>query len=87
MSEANETTAALQAELDRLKAENARLKSRVTGKLVIKRSEKGAVSVYGMGRWPVTLYASQWEALFAAIPTIQQFIETHRDTLAAKGDG
>ena len=46
----------LKAELERLRAENAQLKSKGTGGLSLKVSEKGAVSLYGMGRFPVTLY-------------------------------
>ena len=50
----------LKAELERLRAENAQLKSKGTGGLSLKVSEKGAVSLYGMGRFPVTLYKEQW---------------------------
>jgi hypothetical protein len=45
----------LKAELERLRAENARLKNTSAGGLSVKVSEKGAVSLYGMGRFPVTL--------------------------------
>jgi hypothetical protein len=50
----------MQAELERLRAENAQLKSKDKGGLSLKVSEKGGVSLYGMGRFPVTLYKEQW---------------------------
>jgi len=49
----------LKAELERLKAENDALKKRRSSAVSIKVSEKGAVSVYGLGRFPVTLYQEQ----------------------------
>lgn len=52
--------------------------------LTCKVSEKGALSVYGLGRFPVTLYAGQWERLFAAAPQLQAFIKTNRALLATK---
>jgi len=51
-----------------------------------KVSEKGAVSVYGLGRFPVTLYGEQWKRLFSASDDIQQFIEQNRDRLKKKSD-
>ena len=50
----------LKAELERLKAENEALKKRRSNSVLMKVSEKGAVSVYGLGRFPVTLYQEQW---------------------------
>lgn len=50
----------------------------------IKVSPKGGVSVYGMGRFPVTLYMSQWEALFTRQDEIKQFIVDHASELASK---
>ena len=50
---------ALRAELERLRAENAALKNRATKGVILKVSEKGGVSVYGLGRFPVTLYKEQ----------------------------
>ena len=52
----------------------------------IKVSEKGAVSVYGLGRFPVTLYADQWRMLLAQSETIEQFLLDHQDQLAHKGE-
>lgn len=57
-------------------------------KLSCKVSEKGAVSVYGLGRWPVTLYRSQWEALLGFVKTgaIERFIEANSAQLSVKGE-
>ena len=55
----------MQAELERLRAENESLKKPARGQLALKVSEKGAVSVYGLGRFPVTLYQEQWSKLLA----------------------
>jgi hypothetical protein len=53
-------------------------------RLTLKVSEKGALSLYGMGQWPVTLYRSQWERLIAAVPEIEAFIASHAAVLAVK---
>jgi hypothetical protein len=50
----------------------------------IKVSAKGGVSAYGLGRFPVTLYASQWVALNDRMPEVMAFIEANRDKLATK---
>ncbi len=52
--------AELQAELERLRAENTTLKARGSKDVSMKVSEKGAISIYGLGRFPVTLYQEQW---------------------------
>ena len=57
---------------------------RAQGKLTIKVSAKGAISIYGFGQWPVTLYRSQMERLIDAVPQIKAFIETNADQLATK---
>ncbi len=75
----------LQAELDRLRAENERLKKSSRGnKLAMKVSEKGALSVYGMGRFPVTLYKEQWLKLLAMADEIKAFIEANNESLKSK---
>ena len=56
----------MKAELERLRAENAKLKTKDKGGITLKVSEKGAVSLYGMGRFPVTLYKEQWLRLLAS---------------------
>jgi hypothetical protein len=74
----------LQAELQRLRAENEALKKSGRGKLAMKVSEKGALSVYGMGRFPVTLYKEQWLKLLSMGEEIKAFIEANQDTLKSK---
>ena len=74
----------LQAELERLRAENERLKKSGSSKLAMKVSEKGALSVYGMGRFPVTLYKEQWLRLLAMSEDIKAFIQTHDSSLKSK---
>ena len=74
----------LQAELERLRAENERLKKGNQGRLTMKVSEKGALSVYGMGRFPVTLYKEQWLRLLAMADEIKAFIEANAASLKSK---
>lgn len=79
------TQAEMLAELNRLKAENAALKAKPAQKLTLKVGEKGALSVYGMGRFPVTLYKSQWLKLIEAIDSIKAFIVANDAILKDKG--
>ena len=74
----------VQAELARLRAENESLKQKRSGIISMKVSEKGAVSVYGLGRFPVTLYQEQWGKLLAAADDIKAFIEENRSQLKVK---
>ena len=74
----------LKAELERLRAENEALKKPTRGAISLRVSEKGAVSVYGMGRFPVTLYKEQWEKLLAAGEQIQAFIKDNDHLLKKK---
>ena len=53
-------------------------------KATLKVSSKGGVSLYGLGRFPVTLYKSQWETLFKSVPEIQSFIKKNESSLASK---
>jgi hypothetical protein len=71
-------------ELERLRAENAALKSRSQKGLSMKVSEKGAVSVYGLGRFPVTLYKEQWTKLLDMAEDIRSFIKENETQLKAK---
>jgi len=73
-----------QAEIERLRAENERLKRTRDARLTMKVSEKGALSVYGMGRFPVTLYKEQWLRLLAMAEDIKAFIEANNDNLKSK---
>jgi hypothetical protein len=75
----------LQAEIERLRAENASLKKpAVRGQMSLKVSEKGALSVYGLGRFPVTLYREQWEKLLGMSEEIRRFIQENDQTLKKK---
>jgi hypothetical protein len=74
----------LKAELERLKAENAALKARGAKGVSMKVSEKGAVSVYGLGRFPVTLYQEQWRKLLDMADDIRAFIQENEARLKKK---
>lgn len=81
------------AELAALKAENAALKqakadAALNRKLTCKVSAKGAVSVYGLGRFPVTLYKEQWNALLKAetVASLVKFLKDNDGALKTKGD-
>ena len=73
------------AELERLRAENERLKRTQSRGITLKVSEKGGVSVYGMGRFPVTLYKEQWIKLLDMADEIRAFIRDHESELKVKG--
>lgn len=77
---------ALKAEIERLKAENENLKKKTPGKVGVsmKVSEKGGLSVYGLGRFPVTLYKEQWEKLMSMSEDIKTFIAENEDKLKKK---
>jgi len=74
----------LKAELEQLRAENTALKNRKVPAVAIKVSEKGGVSVYGLGRFPVTLYKEQWTKLLGMADDIRQFIKENDSKLKAK---
>jgi len=74
----------LKAELEKLKAENAALKARGSKGVSMKVSEKGAVSVYGLGRFPVTLYQEQWTKLLDLADDIRAFIRENEGRLKKK---
>ncbi len=74
----------LRAELEKLKAENEALKSRGAKGISMKVSEKGAVSIYGMGRFPVTLYQEQWTKLLDMADDIRAFIKDNEAKLKKK---
>jgi hypothetical protein len=73
-----------QTELERLRAENERLKKAQTRGVTLKVSEKGALSVYGMGRFPVTLYKEQWTKLLDMADDIRGFIRDNDAALKTK---
>jgi len=74
----------VQAELARLRAENAALKNRTQRGVSLKVSEKGGVSVYGLGRFPVTLYKEQWTKLLDMGDEIRAFIRENDAKLKTK---
>ncbi len=76
----------MREELERLKAENELLKSKSSrsGQLWLKISEKGALSLYGLGRFPVTLYMEQWERVLNFSDDIRKFIQEHRHEFKTK---
>ena len=75
----------LKAEIERLRAENEALKKTPSrGTLSMKVSEKGALSIYGMGRFPVTLYKEQWVKLLGITEEIKQFIKDNESRLKSK---
>jgi hypothetical protein len=74
----------IRTELERLRAENAALKARTTRGTSIRVSEKGGVSVYGLGRFPVTLYKEQWQKLLDMADELRSFIKEHDAELKAK---
>ena len=74
----------LKSEIERLKAENEALKSPARGQISLKVSEKGGVSVYGLGRFPVTLYKEQWAKLLEMADEIRGFIRDNESSLKAK---
>lgn len=76
----------MKAELERLRSENEALKSKKSGQgtLSMKVSEKGALSVYGMGRFPVTLYKEQWLKLLGIAEELKKFITDNDSRLKTK---
>jgi hypothetical protein len=72
-------------ELNRLRAENERLKAIAAAGLTFKISDKGCLSVYGLGgRYPQSMYKSQWNALLNAADALKAFIATHEAEMDAK---
>jgi hypothetical protein len=76
----------MKTELERLRAENERLKTKSNRATSLKVSEKGGVSVYGLGRFPVTLYKEQWAKLLDMADEIRAFIKENEAKLKTKGD-
>jgi hypothetical protein len=74
----------MKAELDRLRDENERLKARQGRAVTLKVSEKGGLSVYGLGRFPVTLYKEQWTKLLEMADDIKAFLKENDALLKSK---
>jgi hypothetical protein len=74
----------MQAELERLRKENESLKKSAVKGVSLKVSEKGGLSVYGLGRFPVTLYKEQWTKLLGLSDEIRAFLREHDSELKSK---
>ena len=81
-----ENADAMKAELEKLRAENNALKKTSAKGLSLKVSEKGGLSVYGLGRFPVTLYKEQWTKLLDMADDIRAFMKENEGKLKAKGE-
>jgi hypothetical protein len=77
----------MKEELERLRAENERLKKRSSRGVTMKVSEKGGLSVYGLGRFPVTLYKEQWIRLLDMADDIRSFMRENDGALKSKDSG
>jgi hypothetical protein len=75
----------MRAELERLRSENAALKKSSSKGVSMKVSEKGGLSVYGLGRFPITLYKEQWTKLLDLSEEIRAFMKAHDSELKTKG--
>lgn len=85
MADSNMSMEEMMAEMARLKMENANLKKKTGGgALKMKVSQKGAVSVYGLNKLPVTLYAEQWAKIFSETDNIKKFIADNAEFLQHK---
>jgi hypothetical protein len=85
----NTTNDAAQQELERLRKENEELQQKLadrggTGALSLKVSGKGAISAYGLGRFPTTLYIEQWNKILDNADQIRQFMKDHESQLKRK---
>jgi hypothetical protein len=74
----------MKAELERLRRENEALKQGARRGVSLKVSEKGGVSVYGLGRFPITFYQEQWIKLLDMADQIRAFIKEHESELKKK---
>ena len=81
MAEGNDE---MQAELERLRAENEGLKARKTQERRLQVSQKGAVSLYGIRRFPITFYADEWDIILGMADEVRTFISQHDDELKRK---
>jgi hypothetical protein len=74
----------MREELERLRAENAALKKTSAKGISMKVSEKGGLSIYGLGRFPITLYKEQWTKLLDMADDIRAFLKANDAQLKAK---
>ena len=74
----------MESELERLRAENEALKAKEKQGIRLQVSQKGAVSLYGIRRFPITFYGDEWETLLGMSDEIRAFIAEHADELKRK---
>ncbi len=79
-----ETDEQMQAELERLRAENEGLKAKRTQEMRLQVSQKGAVSLYGIRRFPITFYADEWDIVLGMADEVRTFISQHESELKRK---
>jgi hypothetical protein len=80
----SEDTEEMRAELERLRAENEGLKARKSQEKRLQVSQKGAVSLYGIRRFPVTFYADEWDIILGMAEDVRTFISQHESELKRK---
>ncbi|MBW2241762.1 MAG: hypothetical protein JRH01_07230 [Deltaproteobacteria bacterium] len=80
----SEDDADLQSEIERLRAENEALKANEKKGLRLQVSQKGAVSLYGIRRFPITFYADEWDTVLGMTDDIRAFIAEHDSELKRK---
>ena len=74
----------MQAELERLRTENETLKTKQSREMRLQVSQKGAVSLYGIRRFPITFYADEWDIILGMADEVRTFISQHDDELKRK---
>ncbi len=80
----SESDADLQSEIERLRAENEALKANEKKGLRLQVSQKGAVSLYGIRRFPIIFYADEWDTVLGMADDIRAFIAEHDSELKRK---
>ena len=78
------TNDGIMAELARLRSENEALRAKATARLRLAVSEKGAVSLYGLRRFPVTFYAAEWATILGMADAVRSFMAEHATSLSTK---
>ncbi len=79
-----ETDQEMRAEIERLRAENENLKARKHQETRLQVSQKGAVSLYGIRRFPITFYADEWDTILGMANEVRTFISQHEGELKRK---
>lgn len=74
----------MKEDMEKLRAENEALKAKANKPISMKIGEKGGMSLYGLGRFPVTLYKQQWTRLLEHTDQIRAFLRENDDKLKGK---